>query len=405
MARKFPNWLKAYQGYANDNYCPDQFHLWSGLSVLAGALERKVWISQGGLVTHYPNLYVLCVSHPGVGKSTAIDRGVELLEMLREIEDPNFKIIPNQITEPGLLDAMKLRQEMLFGTKIVFHSSGYFYASEASASALQNLFGDFNATVTAFYDCPRVFRKKIKSEPEATELPNVCFNLIAGATFDYLKNLVNEQSVMGGFASRMIYVICKDRIVRQPKWGESFEADFKMRDALFADLCEIHKLQGRFTVTKEFISAWEAWQPEFDKFLIGLQSPRLESLYARKATNLMKICMLLSVSENNDLILTHKHWEQGAEMIEEVSKDNAFIVSSAAIADTGSQTGITQTIGRVLQRNGGTVPMRVLRTLAMSSGNDVDRINKTIDYMLASNWLSIDADQTVKLLVDPDRYL
>lgn len=403
--RKFPNWLDAYFDYARDYYCPDMFHHWTGISVLGGALERKTWLNQG-MIKHYPNMYILLVSHPAVGKSTALERGVDLLEDIRENINAEFKVIPNQITEPGLIDAMKLLQEIRVGEKFVFHSSGYFYASEASSSALQNLFGDFNATITAFYDCPRIFRKKIKSEKEMTEIPNVCFNLLAGATFDYLKNLVNEVTVMGGLASRFIYVICKDRKVRESKWGDMHEVDTKMRSALLHDLEQIHKLQGAFRPDSGYISAWEKYQPEFDRELIALNSPKLESLSGRKMTNTIKLSMILSASESNDMNLTVKHWDKAKEMIEEVSKDNSFVLSQAMIADKQSQSGANQLISQLLKKAGGKLPMRVLKTLALSNGNSVDTLSKTIDYMVGSGWLTYDsASGIVELTVDPDRYL
>jgi len=402
--RKFPNFLDAYFAYARDNFCPDSFHEWIGLSILAGALERKVWVNQG-MVMHYPNIFTLLVSHPGVGKSTAIDRGVDLLEEIRETLSPDLKIIPNQITEPGLIEMMRVLSEMTFGPKIVFHSSGYFYASEASASALQNLFGDFNATITALYDCPKVFRKKLKSEKEITEIPNACFNLLAGATFDYLKNLVNEQSVMGGLASRFIYVISKDRQVREAKWDESIEVDEKMRQALIHDLALINKIKGRFTASTGFIESWKREQPEFDRYLIGLNSPRMESIMARKMTNLMKICMLLSVAENDRLELNESHWERGKALIEDVTKDNAFIITQAVIADKQSQNGVTQMISQALKKNGGKMNRKALQAHGLGSGNNVEAIQKTIDFMLNSGWLACDSSQNLTLLIDPDRHL
>lgn len=402
--RKFPDFLNSYFGYAKDGYCPDDFHTWTGISILAGALERKTWLNQG-MVIHYPNMFILLVSHPAVGKSTAIERGIDFLEEIRVSINHNFKLIPNQITEPGLIEAMKILQEMEFGSKIVYHSSGYFYASEASASALQNLFGDFNATITALYDCPRMFRKKIKAEKEMTEIPNLCFNLLAGATFDYLKNLVNEQSVMGGLASRFIYVICKDRKVRESKWGEVQEIDHKFRDALLHDLAQIHELKGKFTANKSYTAAWEKYQPEFDRELIALNSSRMESLMGRKMTNTIKLSMLLSISESNAMELDVRHWDRAQEMIESVAKDNSFIISQASIADKQSQTGVTQLIGQILKKNGGKLPRSLLQGLALQNGNNVEAITKTIDFMLNSGWLGCDASGTLNLLVDPDRYL
>jgi hypothetical protein len=408
MSRKLSNWLRSYQDYAADGYCPPAFHLWTGLSVLAGALERKVWVSQGR-IHHYPNIFVLLVSHAGVGKSTALLRGVDFLEDLKVEHNPNLLLIPEQVTEPGLLDMLKIRQEMIFRTPgketIFYHTSGYFYASEASSSALQNLFGNFNATITALYDCPKFFRKKLKGEKETTEIVNACFNLMAGATFDYLKNLVNETTVMGGLASRFTYVISKERKVREANWNAEFIEDTAAKEALLADLSEIHKLQGRFKPTPGFIAAWERTLPEIDREIISLNSPRMESLMIRKATNAMKVAMLLSVAESDSLILEERHWDESMELINEVTKDYAFILSQAAMADRSSQSGLNQVIGQALKAAGGTMPIKILRGAVLAHGSNADHVSKTIDYMLNSSWLSVDSSGIVTLLVDPDRYL
>lgn len=411
--RHFPDFLSAYVSYASDGFCPPQFHLWTGLSIVAGALERKVWLEQHldhASIMHYPNIYALLVSHPAVGKSTAMERGVDLLEDMRNRNNPNFKIIPNQITEPALVDVMKIRDEIKIGpSTFAFHSSGYFYASEASSSALQNLYGEFTATLTAFYDCPKWFRKKTKGEREITELPNVCFNVLAGSTFNYLKSLVNEESVMGGFASRIIYVICRDRLVRKSKWSPVKKIDRKdkaeMREKLLEDLIAIHALIGGFSPTEDFVKAWERDQPEFDRYLIALDSPRMESLMARKFTNLMKVCMLLSVCESDSLTLTGAHWEKAKVIMDEVTKDNPMILSEAMIADRTNQSGLYQLIGQTIKKSGGEMSLMKLKRTIASNGNRANESKDSIDYLLSSGVIAIEGPDTVKLLIDPDTQL
>lgn len=406
MSRKLNNWLDSYVEYARDNYCPDSFHLWTGLSVLAAALERKVWLVNGKII-FYPNIYTMLVTYAGVGKSTALERGVDLLERIKLEVNPEIKLIAEQITEPGLVKDMEIRQEFaLTETKRVFHSSGFFVASEASASALQNTHGTFTSTITRFYDCPKVFRKVTKGEHDKpTEIYNVCFNMLCGATFDYLKTLVNESSVMGGFASRVIYVVNKERLIREPKWGQSDHTDEAAQEALFLDLCAIHKLIGRFRPTPGFVAAWEKFQPESDRRLAEMKSPRLESLAARTSTNTTKIAMLLAVAEADDLVLDVRHWDRAIALVDEVSRDNAFVLSQGAMADKQSQSGVTQAVGQTLKRNGGALPMATLKCIVLANGNNVEAIAKTIDFMLGAEWISTDSSGVVKLLVDPDRYL
>lgn len=394
--RNFDNFLEAYEEYANDDFCPKAFHKWVGLSVLAGALERKVWLKQA-TVYHYPNIYVLLVSHPGVGKSTALERGVDLLEEVRVKFNPEIKMIPTRITDAAFIEMMDIRAQLSISpTQVVYHSSGYFYASEASASALQNLFGDFNATITAMYDCPKIFRSKIKAVKEVAELQNCCMNLLAGSTFDYLKNLVNATSVMGGLASRFIYVVNKERLVKEAKWDHKDEIDFKTQSKLVEDLSAINRMQGRFVPTAGWIDAWEKWTPMFKQELNDLNSPRMESILTRKGTNLVKVSMLLSAAENDSMILTEKHWHDAQELIDSVTKDNAFIVSSAIMADKSSQAGITQFILEELESNGRSMTVADLKAKLLRHGSDLYRLKDTLSNLIEADHVSIKGEHPLQ---------
>lgn len=387
MKRNFPDFVSAYLAYAQDSFCPEPFHLWTGISILAGALERRVWADSGKNIL-YPNIYTLLVSHPSVGKSTAINRGVDLLELLKETEFPNLKLIPEQVTEPGLIDIMKIRNSFQLGTATVFFSAGYFYASEASSSALQNLYGNFNATITGFYDCPKMFRKKIKGEKETTEIPNISFNVLAGCTFDYLKTLINENTVLGGLASRFIYVVANDRIERTPKWGERMQKDKVTFLLLAEDLAKIYNLQGEFQVTPAFVTLWEAAQPEFDRYLNGLKSPKMESIMARKLTNTMKLAMILSVSESDSLILDAHHWEKAAELMSKVTADNGTILKSSIIGKSDTQQGLNMYIATEMEKTGdqGMLASELKQRL-ITYGAEPAKIRMTIELMLESKQL------------------
>lgn len=358
-----------------------------------------------GKVTYFPNLFIFLVTYAGVGKSTALVRGMELLERLKDEVNGDFNLIDEQVTEAAFIKLMSTTQGVQVGNQIMQHSSGYFYASEASSSALQNTHGNFVSTITGFYDCPKIFRKTTMKDGSLA-FGNVCFGMLAGATFDYLKTLVNESSVMGGFASRIIYVVNKERLIRTPKWGASMRTDAATRDALFEDLKHIHRLHGSFKPTPSFISAWEAFQPESDKTLAELNSPRLESLYARRSNHVMKLAMLLSISESDSLILEAKHWDAALELVDAAMKDSAFVLSQGAIADRQSQLGVTQMLGQMVKGNQGRMNIKHLRAKALASGCPIDSVTRTLDFMLGCGWLELNAStQDVRLLVDPDRYL
>lgn len=405
--RHFPCWLTAFNEYAQDGFVPSRFYEWVGRSVLAASVERKVTLKQGR-IHHVPNIYVMLVAHPAVGKSTAIEAGVSLFEAVKKKHNPALKIIPNQATEPALVDLMKIRELIKVGpTSFEYpHSSAFFYASEASASALQNTCGDFVATMTAFYDCPPWFRKKTKGEKDAVEIENSCMNLLSGATFNYLKTLVNEQSVLGGFASRLIYVVETERKIRQTKWHGSQEFDSAVGRKLVEDLAVISKLFGPMVPTEGFMALFEEWRPKFDLYLKELNSERLEAIMSRKGTHLLKLSMILSLSEGDSLVVTERHFERALEIIEDVYKDNAQVIVMAAIADRQSQSGVNQVILQSLKRGGGRMKLASLKGAVIAFGHSVDNLTKTMDYMMSANLLKYNASSgEVELMVEPNSHL
>ena len=143
MARIFPNWLTAYAEYCDDcGFTPPQFTQWTGLSVLAGAVERKLWLPWSDTYAYYPNLYVMLVSMPADGKSVCIARAAGLLGELNS-KTGMLNILPNQMTEAMFIEMMSMGHSFteFRNNKEIQHlqNAGYFYASEAKNSLKNTL--------------------------------------------------------------------------------------------------------------------------------------------------------------------------------------------------------------------------------------------------------------------------
>jgi hypothetical protein len=370
---------------------------------MAAVVERKVTLQRGHM--HYvPNLYVMLVSHPGAGKSSSIERGTELIEDFREQFNPNLRIIPTQATEPAMVDMMKHKDMIQISpTLMVPQSAGYFYASEASQSALLNTHGDFIATLTGFYDCPKWFRNVTLSRGQFT-IENVCMNMLAGCTFNYLATLVNEESVGGGFASRNIYVVSAERKKGDGKWEKTDKVDTRMRLKLMEDLDCINRIVGPMKPTEEWYAKFEKWEPDYQQYMIDLKSNRLESIMTRKGTAFIKLNILLALSESNSRVIEARHFDKASELIEDVYKDYPLIIAESVMGDKNNQLGMNQVLGQALKKNNGVMSIKALRSVAMANGNSVSMIKETIDFMASAGWIEFEGSN-VKLLIDPDRHL
>jgi len=75
-------------------------HFWTGVSTLAGALRRKVWVDMG-YFKWFPNFYIILVAPPGiVSKSTTAGIGMSLLRQV-----PDIQFGPDVITWQALVQS------------------------------------------------------------------------------------------------------------------------------------------------------------------------------------------------------------------------------------------------------------------------------------------------------------
>ena len=407
MARNYKNFIDAYVEYHKDQFIPEKFVKWTAISIMAGALERKVWLPWSRSLSIYPNLYILLVAHPAIGKSSAIMPGIK---MLREInmEFNSMKFIPSQVTEAKLIEMMRHPSIFEYKNAAQKQCAGFYYASEASA-CLKDLYGGFVSTITAFYDCDPVWEKAtVGMKDETYLLVNVCFNLIAGCTFDYLGKLITKDNIMGGFASRLNYVVQNEVITRSSPWQnrgiEKSEAvDY---DLLKADLIDIHQLVGPFRGDSDYQEKWEAWFPTFDLGRQNMESENHQALLARKHTNLLKLSMILSVAESSDRIVKGHHFDEAMAMTDELEEQLPNMLRSGESKEVNTQKGLNAAIFKaLLAQPDKSMPYQSLKQKLMYSGFKANDIQSTTDVFRQSNSTITFDGINIRLVGNPNKYL
>lgn len=404
MKRNFEDWLTAYADYAQDSFCPPKFHFWTGVSAVAGALERKVW-TQLETFKLYPNAYILLVARPGVGKSSAMNMGIDMLKQLKS-DAGEINFLATQNSEASFNNQMTCWKTFFVGDVTHTQSAGYFYASEASNS-LKEIpgGGDITSALTEFYDCPPYWRKNLVAKD--IEVKNACCNVLAGSTFSFLNELIPQQKVEGGFASRLLYVIQDDLFKRNPKWSPQGK-DLERREALISDLQRVYSLTGTFKPTPEIIKTFEEWFPLQDEYAQGLKSARMQHFIARKHTNILKLAMICSAAESDDLILDVRHWERAKFLVEEVESNLSKIIDHSVNKQT--QQGLNHTILNALAKEGkeGVLERPALMASLMRHHVDQTKIESTINFMHNSGVIKIEmggaGKMRYRLLVDAKDY-
>lgn len=320
MARQLSNWLQYYMKVTQRSESPEIYHLWSGLTAISSALQRKCYCNWGALRGYvYPNLFVALVGPPGGRKGTAMKVAKQMVQKL-EISMGADSLGSTQALYQSLIESENSYVDHLGMTRK--HKSLSIWAEEFQVflnDRDQMLLG----SLTDLFDCADSW--KYKTLTRKTEDISNCFITIIGAiTPSLLQSKLSQDAVGGGLISRIIFVVGqgpKQRVALQ-YFTEEEEAIHKM---LENDLQEIANMSGQFTLSKEFLKAYVRWyEQDYDES--GVPSERFLGYNHRRPLHLNKVCMLVSAAASDQMIITEDHFEEALAIMQatETEMPNAF---------------------------------------------------------------------------------
>ncbi len=331
MSRRYGDWIEAYLKYTENTEPPYLYKLWNAMSAVSGALQRKTSVKlQKGRET-FPNLFVALVGNSGAGKSDS-------MSPIRTImEDTGINISANRYTTEALIRALKesFVNEPAPNGKPIIHSSLSVHASE-----LINFLGDRDndklQVLCDLYDCGRVWQYVTKDKKLSDEVIKPCINIIGGITPDLMKTGLPPTAFGGGLTSRMICVYA-DKLEKTIPISFETEEDREHHAYLIDDLTDIKSLYGKFKVTQKFLDAWEKWYSNARKqypFKLKL----LESYCSRRTLHILKMSMVICVSEGNDMILHAKHLQRAVDYLKDTEKVMARVFEGVGGSKLSSAT-------------------------------------------------------------------
>lgn len=331
MTRKHSDWLSAFLDYSSFGEAPRHFYFWTGVSTIAGALRRKVWIDQA-YFRWYPNFYIILVAPPGiVSKSTTAGIGMQLLRKV-----PDIKFGPDVVTWQALVSAFsestvgfEHEGEMHIMSPLTLESSEFGNLLNPSDTEMIDLL------VSLWDGKSGTFEKKTKhSGNDSVENPWI--NLLACTTPSWIAGNFPEYMIGGGFTSRCLFVYAEQKAQYVAYPGLRVPKDLPQRaQALIDDLTEISKLTGEYKLTADAVEWGEAWYKQhYSVRPTNLDDDRFGGYIARKQTHLHKLAMILAASQNSDLTLTAPILDLANTMITDLEPDMSNVFSKIGKSDT-----------------------------------------------------------------------
>ena len=321
--------IDEYMSYCADQECPSDFHMWMIIAVIACALGRHAYKDRGPVGKLFPNLYVILVGESAlVHKSTAINMALNPFQEAI----PETMVLTQKVTDSALIHALAEEAEKTGDSAAVIK------ASELSVLLGKAKLDDsLIKLLTDFWDSPS--HRDYRTIARGTEIcKNVCLNMLAGTTPDWLKNTIPLESLEGGFLSRMILVNRPPSEIKNPHPEDLMNAErYTMLQSIQHDLKIINSnIYGAYEWSIGAKNAFSNWY-------INLNKPEkatsfMRGYYGRKGDMIIKVAMISAASKSDTRIIEEEDIYFALTILTDNEQHTENIIQMLGTTDEGKRT-------------------------------------------------------------------
>lgn len=324
MERKLGDWLTSHLEYTDNSESPLSYHTWAGISCIAAALQRRVYMNWETQI--FPNHYILLIGPSGRSrKAHALSVAADYLSEL------NVTLMSENPTPEAFIKDMH-------GAEIQFldETTGNFVYQSPVTSIVEELavmLGQQNVQFLSFltnwYDSRYKWTRRTKHQGTDIVL-GVCLNILGSSAPDWLPGILTREAVGGGFTSRCIFVVeeRKRKTVLDPTLNRP---DPALREALIHDLEMMMCISGEYIFeddAKEMYMDWYGTEEEkLQSGKLNLGDPALLGYAARRPTHIRKIAMCMAASRGDRLVLRCDDLKRAIAVLTEAEKNMHMVFS------------------------------------------------------------------------------
>ena len=268
-------------------------------------MEQKVWLRSGGGIL-YPNLYVVLVGHPGVGKTRSVRK---VKEYLHEI--PDFHFAPTSMTPASLIDTLVESKRFIARLpEPPLEYNSMLIAADELGAFVHKYDDEMIAVLSAFYD-PDPYGHNRRGKEIKIKIKSPQLNVLCGTTPSNLLKFIPEGAWDQGFCSRLILVFSDERII-----GDDFATEHRgLSDDLLHDLKIINSQIGEYGVSEDYRDLVNQWREQGEA--PSPNHPKLLHYNTRRRAHLYKLSVVAAIDRSNALLLTADDFHRAKGWLEE----------------------------------------------------------------------------------------
>ena len=365
------SFLSDYRIFTSGNEAHPSYHLWCGLVALSSIVSRRVWIEQG-FFKIYPNLYVVLVGPPGNRKTTAMSICKTLLRELKEIP-----FSAECITKEALVRYMAEQTRAYTNPLTPFDKPQTYSPLTICVTELSQFVGSSNESMidflTTIYD-QDFYEYKTKNKGEDS-IEGPYLTVLGCTTPSWITARLKDDVISGGFSRRAIFVYETGRANRiafpevtaeaKEAWTRVVERSTKMLG-----------LGGEFKWTAEASCWYKNWYE-------NLEIPTDLSVcgyYESKHIQLLKLAMLISLSESEELLLHVGALQFALAILDEMEKNLPKVFDGIGRNELNQ---LASQVLEIVQMKNGKIKEKELLSIMFRDANEIE-IKQVIQHLLES---------------------
>ena len=374
-----------WRSYTDGLISPDNYIDFGWYYLISASLQRRVWVGP----THaplFPNIYVILVGEPGLGKGIVIKPVSEILKF-HKLQDPGvnpkyaaalsgiekkqieivakddyekaleiengfekgkdnrnksyekpllFPVAADATTYEALIKSMakSLRrinymekngddQEVM---KIYSHSSLAFCLEEISSLFRKHTEDTVHFLIQAYDAGDYTYDTKTQGKDRVRRC---CLNFFGGTTPGFMQSTFNDQLLTEGFSSRTFFIFATTNRKTAVFIPDLTAEQRQHRQDIIDHVEKLSHLYGKCYISPADMQWLEDWWKEAYKNRPNI-NPKLNPYYARKQIHVLKLATAIHFGESTEMILTRNDFRSAIDTLaaEEVNMHLALGVDN-----------------------------------------------------------------------------
>lgn len=359
--------------------------------MVSAALGRRCWLGAGDTFRLFPNLYIICISNPGLGKSLPAAAASSILGSL---VDTKFDKQQNRIVETKLLhmgpDAItyeKLILRAAAATDSAKLADGRIYNHASTTFCLGDelgmLFSENTKKVVSFlmqsYDCRNFEGDTIKHGIKI--IKNICINFLGCTTPGIIADLIKTRVFDDGFTGRAIFLYSDKKRKHPATISTSVEQELE-KDQIKKHLRKLAKLSpGEIKYTPEAQKWIDDWHEKKEDQKLN-ESPKLLDYYARKRIQLIKLAIAHAFSDQITSTIDVHNLVAAEKLLLAAEPD---MHKALAGSSENPLSKLSESILQFLKEKGPSTRKRLILQFFSSAPDGAASINIALEYLVGTD--------------------